>query len=119
MNQENAAGELPEFNRNPARSSPFPRPRVDRRIAESPMNDKQSSQQAHSVEPVPQLLRLPAVMRATGLARSTVYRMIAEHTFPGPVKLGKRAVGWHVEDVRQWTLGRPSAVAVTRLACAD
>jgi prophage regulatory protein len=73
------------------------------------MNDKQSSQQAPSVEPVPQLLRLPAVIRATGLARSTVYRMIAEHTFPGPVKLSKRAVGWHVEDVQQWTLGRPSA----------
>ena len=54
-----------------------------------------------------QLLRLPAVMRTTGLARSTVYRLIAEHSFPGPVKLSKRAVGWHVEEVRQWTLERP------------
>src|ERR1700690_1837066 len=103
MNRDNAAAELTEFNRNPAPGSRPPRATRGRRPAESGMNDKHSSQQAQSVEPVPQLLRLPAVLRATGLARSTVYRMIAEHTFPGPVRLSKRAVGWHVEDVRQWT----------------
>ena len=46
--------------------------------------------------------------KATGLGRSTVYRMVAEHTFPAPVKLAKRAVGWRHDDVRQWTIGRPS-----------
>ena len=62
---------------------------------------------AHSFEPVPRLLRLPAVLQATGLTRSTVYRMMAEHTFPASVKLAKRAVAWRQEDVRQWTIGRP------------
>jgi prophage regulatory protein len=59
-------------------------------------------------EPLPPVLRLPAVLLATGLGRSTVYRMIAERTFPAPVKLAKRAVGWRQDDVRSWTAGRPS-----------
>jgi prophage regulatory protein len=59
-------------------------------------------------EPLPRVLRLPAVLLATGLGRSTVYRMIAERTFPAPVKLAKRAVGWRQDDVRNWTSGRPS-----------
>ena len=42
------------------------------------------------------------------VSRSTVYRMVAEHTFPAPVKLAKRAVGWRHDDVRQWTTGRPN-----------
>ncbi len=58
----------------------------------------------------PIFLRLPAVLRATGLGRSTVYRLVAEHRFPAPVKLASRAVGWRHDDVRQWTLARPSAL---------
>ena len=72
------------------------------------MNRMKSSVQTEGIEALPQLLRLPAVLRATGLARSTVYRMVAERTFPAPVKLAKRAVGWRHDDVRQWTIGRPS-----------
>ena len=72
------------------------------------MNRMKSSVQTEGIEALPQFLRLPAVLRATGLARSTVYRMVAEHTFPAPVKLAKRAVGWRHDDVRKWTIGRPS-----------
>ena len=61
-----------------------------------------------TVEVMPQMLRLPAVLKVTGLGRSTVYRMVAENTFPAPVKLAKRAVGWRHDDVQQWTAGRPS-----------
>ena len=57
---------------------------------------------------IPQILRLPAVLRMTGLSRTTVYRMVAEHTFPAPVKLAKRAVGWRHEDVWLWMAGRLS-----------
>jgi prophage regulatory protein len=51
---------------------------------------------------MPRFLRLPAVLLATGLSRTTVYRMVAAHTFPAPVRLGQRAVGWREEDIRQW-----------------
>jgi prophage regulatory protein len=47
-------------------------------------------------------LRLPTVLLLTGLSRTTVYRMVMADTFPAPVRLGKRAVGWRDEDVRQW-----------------
>lgn len=72
------------------------------------MNRAESSAQAEIIESMPQLLRLPAVLQATGLARSTVYRMVAEHTFPALVRLAKRAVGWRHDDVRHWTIARPS-----------
>jgi prophage regulatory protein len=40
------------------------------------------------------ILRRPHVEEATGLSSSTLYAMMAEGTFPRPVKLSKRAVGW-------------------------
>ena len=61
-----------------------------------------------TVVSMPIFMRLPAVLQATGLGRSTVYRMVAERTFPAPVKLAKRAVGWRHDDVQKWTIGRPS-----------
>jgi len=54
-------------------------------------------------------LRLPSVVRMTGLGRSTIYRLIAERKFPRPVKLTARAVGWRRSDVERWGQGRPSA----------
>ena len=64
-----------------------------------------------AVTAAPQILRLPAVLQATGLGRSTVYRMVAERTFPAPVKLAKRAVGWRSADVQTWTSGRTSTLS--------
>ena len=49
-----------------------------------------------------QILRLPDVMRLTGLARSTVYFKIAEGTFPPPIKLSKRTSGWLESEVNDW-----------------
>ena len=73
------------------------------------MTGKEGTSRPENGESIPRLLRLPAVLEATGLARSTVYRMVAEHTFPAPVKLAKRAVGWRHADVRQWANGRPTS----------
>jgi len=70
------------------------------------MNPKEPLSQPRTTESMPRFLRLPAVLLATGLARSTLYRMVAEHTFPAPVKLARRAVGWCDDDVRQWSLRR-------------
>jgi Prophage CP4-57 regulatory protein (AlpA) len=36
-------------------------------------------------DPPSLFLRLPAVMRLTGLGRSTIYRMVADNRFPCPV----------------------------------
>ena len=53
--------------------------------------------------PDPMFLRLPAVLRLTGLGRSTVYRMIAEDRFPAPVLLATRAVAWRRKDIEAWS----------------
>jgi prophage regulatory protein len=72
------------------------------------MNLNQPSPQSGAQEFEQRMLRLPAVLQATGLTRSTMYRLIAEHAFPAPVRLAKRAVGWRHIDVRQWTNDRPT-----------
>ena len=84
------------------------RPALGQSLRSQEMNLKPLTSQPMGTESIQRILRLPAVLQATGLARSTVYRMMAEHTFPAPVKLAKRAVGWRHDDVRQWTNGRPT-----------
>jgi prophage regulatory protein len=75
------------------------------------MDHDESLRSSEWAAPISPFMRLPDVLQATGLARSTVYRMVAEHTFPAPVKLAKRAVGWRHDDVRQWAAARPSTWA--------
>jgi prophage regulatory protein len=48
------------------------------------------------------ILRLPAVKASVGLSRSTIYLRIAEGTFPKPVSLGGRAVGWLQSEIEGW-----------------
>jgi prophage regulatory protein len=48
------------------------------------------------------ILRLPEVMTRTGLSRSTIYLRISQGTFPKPVNLGSRAVGWIEEEIQEW-----------------
>ena len=48
------------------------------------------------------ILRLPAVKTSTGLSRSTIYFRIAQGTFPKPVGLGGRAVGWLEAEIQEW-----------------
>ena len=52
-------------------------------------------------------LRLQAVIRVTGLSRSTLYRLTADERFPRPVRLGPRAVAWRRTDVEAWGEARP------------
>lgn len=48
------------------------------------------------------IIRLKEVIDLTGLARSSVYRYVAQNSFPKPVSLGDRAVGWVESEVRDW-----------------
>ena len=53
-----------------------------------------------------QILRLPQVSQRTGLCRSMIYQLEAEHQFPRRIKIGVRAVGWIEEEVREWLTQR-------------
>ena len=48
------------------------------------------------------ILRLPTVRARTGLSRSTIYLHVADGSFPRPVSLGVRAVGWVESDIEDW-----------------
>jgi prophage regulatory protein len=52
------------------------------------------------------LLRLPGVMQLTGLARSTIYKLVASGEFPAPLKLTRRAVAWPAAEIEQWVATR-------------
>jgi prophage regulatory protein len=53
------------------------------------------------------IVRLPEVLRLTGLGRSTIYRLLAVGQLPAPVQLSVRPVGWRRTDVDHWTAERP------------
>ena len=55
------------------------------------------------------ILRLPEVEAVTGRKRSAIYEDIAEGTFPPPVPLGPRAVGWLEDEVADWQEQRIAA----------
>lgn len=71
------------------------------------------------------IIRLKEVKHATGLGRSTIYKYISEGSFPKPVSLGDRAVGWVESEVAGWVMARievrdshesPSAVSPLKAA---
>jgi prophage regulatory protein len=63
-------------------------------------------------------IRLPEVLRITGLRKTTVYARIKEGSFPAPVPLGGRAVGWVAEEVYQWVQDRIAEARNTELHSA-
>ncbi|WP_306155166.1 AlpA family transcriptional regulator, partial [Roseovarius sp. MMSF_3281] len=46
------------------------------------------------------------VQKITGLSRSTIYRHINAGTFPAPVKLTERLIGWHSTSIQEWLESR-------------
>ncbi|CAG1010853.1 hypothetical protein BURK2_04123 [Burkholderiales bacterium] len=54
------------------------------------------------------ILRLPKVMKRTGLARSTIYKLIDSKDFPAQVKLTRHAVGWYESEIEAWMGQRSS-----------
>ncbi len=56
-----------------------------------------------TAEPPPVgILRRPQVESRTGLSRSTIYARIQDGTFPRPILLGARAVGWLEHEIDGW-----------------
>lgn len=54
----------------------------------------------------PQIVKRPEVETATGLSRSSLYRLAAAGQFPKPVKLSSRAVGWRADEISAWIEAR-------------
>jgi prophage regulatory protein len=66
------------------------------------------------------LLRLPQVIAATGVKRSTLYAKMRVGTFPKPIWLGSpHAVAWLQSEVNQWIAETIAASRGTRDQAAD
>src|SRR3546814_11004642 len=48
------------------------------------------------------IVRIKTVLARTGLSRSTLYRKIAEGTFPCQVKISVHGAGWRESAVNRW-----------------
>jgi prophage regulatory protein len=52
--------------------------------------------------PADAILRLPDVIRVTGLSRSSVYEKARRGQFPKSVRISERVIGWRIGEVRRW-----------------
>lgn len=48
------------------------------------------------------ILRLEDVKERTGLSRSSIYALASKGSFPKPIALKSRAVGWRSKDIDAW-----------------
>jgi prophage regulatory protein len=47
-------------------------------------------------------LRIGSVLDRTGLSRTTLYRKIAEGSFPKQIRISERCTAWREADVDKW-----------------
>ncbi|MGF7009277.1 helix-turn-helix transcriptional regulator [Aminobacter sp. BE322] len=48
------------------------------------------------------IIRMNTVRARTGLSRSTIYRKMAEGTFPARLKISTNGTGWRESDIDRW-----------------
>ncbi|WP_186400831.1 AlpA family transcriptional regulator [Stappia sp. P2PMeth1] len=48
------------------------------------------------------IVRLNTVLARSRLSRSTIYRKIAEGTFPAQLKISTNGAGWRESDINRW-----------------
>lgn len=60
------------------------------------------------------ILRLPKVEEKTGYKHTTIYEMVKAGSFPTPISLGPRAVGWVESEIDEWIDGRILASRKTK-----
>jgi prophage regulatory protein len=56
----------------------------------------------HPMSDHERIIRLKTVLSRTGLSRSTMYRKIAEGTFPCQLKISIHGAGWRESAVNRW-----------------
>lgn len=48
------------------------------------------------------VIKLAAVMAASGLSRSSIYAYIPQGKFPRPIRTGERSVAWLEDEIDSW-----------------
>lgn len=56
---------------------------------------------------IDRIIRLKDVLDRTGLTKSTLYRKVAEGTFPRQVPISTHGTGWYESAVNRWIADPP------------
>lgn len=65
-----------------------------------------------TIHPLLTVLRRHQVEIRTGLARSSIYALIAKGQFPAPIRLSAHTVGWLEHEINGWIENRIKATRV-------
>jgi prophage regulatory protein len=66
------------------------------------LDQEQSAGGSVSMREPDRIIRLKTVLSRTGLSRSTIYRKIAEGTFPAQIRISANGAGWRESDINRW-----------------
>ena len=55
------------------------------------------------------LIKIKEVIKMTSLSRATIYKYMADDSFPRPVSLGTKAVAWVEDEVENWIVEKIEA----------
>jgi prophage regulatory protein len=70
------------------------------------MNNNDTLQRIKLMKENDYILRLPEVIRRTGLSRSSIYSLISTDQFPHQINLSTRSVGWLNSEIDTWLLDK-------------
>lgn len=68
---------------------------------------RQQENGAHAT--IDRILLCPEVCHITGKSRSSIYRGMADQSFPRAIKIGKSQIGFRASEVEAWLRSRPHA----------
>ena len=68
---------------------------------------------------IDRLLPMTKVMDLTSFSKATVYRKIADGSFPAPRKIGKSRVAWLEADIAGWIRSQPTSASCEQSGAAQ
>ena len=113
---EGAAPEpaAPEKVPGPVAEAPEPEPEPEPEAIEPPAATEPPPEPEPEPEPpdlaaLQKVLRVPAVIKLTGLSRTTIFRKVRAGTFVAPLDLGNGHIGWRETQILAWQRAQPGA----------
>lgn len=57
-------------------------------------------------QPLDPIQRVPAAARAIGVSPSLLHSMVKHGTFPPPIRITSRCIGWKASTIQNWITAR-------------
>lgn len=59
-------------------------------------------------EGIDPVMRMPSVRATVCLSKGAIQQGVKLGTFPAPIRLGPKAIGWRMSAIKQWLDTRPA-----------